>query len=38
MAYNNYAGGNYLNYYDYYLFYHIAYLIILELATTDPFG
>ena len=36
LAYNSYAGGNYLYcYYDYYLLYLIAYPIILELATMN---
>ena len=39
LAYNVYAGENYLYYYfDYYLLYLIAYLIILELATMNPLG
>ena len=39
MAYNSYAGGNYLcYYYDYYLLHVIAHLIALELATMNPLG
>ena len=32
------GGNSFYCYYDYYLFYPIAYLIILELATMNPLG
>ena len=38
LAYNSYAGITSYYYYDSYLLYLIAYLIILELATMSPLG